>query len=171
MYSRSIGAAITVALMLSSAGRALAQGGTDSAYAGVQSRGTAVMGVDQYTSHHVFEDLSDGGRIIFLENDVSDSAGTSIIRAHLRAIADSFARGIFNDPAQVHAREVPGTADMARLKDKIRYTVSERPGGGELRITTADPDARQAIHEFLAFQRQDHRAPGHEGMEHHHPPS
>jgi hypothetical protein len=171
MYSRSICAAVTLVLVLASGRHASAQGNTDSAYAGVQSRGAEVMGVDQYTSHHVFEDLSDGGRIIFLRDDVTDSAGTSIIRAHLRTIADSFAAGVFNDPAQVHAREVPGTADMARLRDKIRYTVSERPGGGELRITTADPDARQAIHEFLAFQRQDHRAAGHEGMEHHHPPS
>jgi hypothetical protein len=35
------------------------------------------------------------------------------------------------------------------------------PGGGEVRIRTASPAALAAIHEFLAFQRMDHRA--HEG--------
>ena len=28
----------------------------------MQTRGVHVMGVDQYTSAHVFEDLADGGR-------------------------------------------------------------------------------------------------------------
>jgi len=30
----------------------------------MQSRGAHVMGVDQYTSAHVFEDLPDGGRVV-----------------------------------------------------------------------------------------------------------
>jgi hypothetical protein len=168
---RSIVVLVTLALLLARSRRVAAQSATDSAYAGVQSRGAEVMGVDQYSSHHVFEDLPDGGRIVLVRDDVTDSAGTAIIRAHLRSIAGRFAAGVFNDPAQVHAREVPGTAEMARLRGQIRYTVSERPGGAELRITTADPEAREAIHQFLAFQRQDHRAAGHEGMEHHHTPS
>ena len=37
---------------------------SDSAFAQVQERGRAVMGVDQYTSTHVFESLPDGGRIV-----------------------------------------------------------------------------------------------------------
>lgn len=68
---------------------------SDSAFAAVQSRGAAVMGVDQYTSAHVFEDLPDGGRIVLERKDATDSA------------------------------------------------------------------AVRAIHEFLAFQRMDHRAAGH----------
>jgi hypothetical protein len=35
-----------------------------------------------------------------------------------------------------------------------------------VRITTTDPAALAAVHEFLAFQRADHRAAGHEGMTH-----
>lgn len=166
-----LAATISAFLILATGRRLTAQSNSDSAYAGVQSRGAAVMGVDQYSSHHVFEDLPDGGRIVLLRDDVNDSAGAAIILAHLRRVADSFAAGNFTDPSLVHAREVPGTTVMTRLHDRIRYVVSERTGGGELRITTQDSDARQAIHQFLAFQRQDHRAPGHEGMEHHHPPS
>ena len=126
------------------------------------------MGVDQYSSSHVFEDLADGGRIILVRDDVSDSVGAATIRAHLRTVADSFAQGIFRDPALVHAQEVPGTIEMARLRKQIHYEVSDRPGGGELRLTTSNREALEAIHHFLAFQRQEHHAAGHEGAEHHH---
>ena len=44
----------------------------DPTYAGVQARGEFVMGVNQYTSTHVFEPLPDGGRIE-LERDAADS--------------------------------------------------------------------------------------------------
>lgn len=151
-------------------GQLRAQTVADTGFAGVQSRGAMVMGVDQYTSHHVFEDLPDGGRIVLLRDDLADTAGAEVIRRHLRAIADSFASGVFSDPAAVHAREVPGTGTMARLRQRISYVPGDRPGGGELRITTTDAEALRAIHEFLAFQRMDHHAAGHEGMQHNHAP-
>jgi hypothetical protein len=138
----------------------------DPRFAGVQVRGADVMGVDQYTSTHVFEDLADGGRIILVRQDTTDARGTSTIRAHLRAVADSFGRGIFSDPAAVHAMTVPGTETMARLRDRIGYAVTDRPGGAELRITTTDSEAIGAVRDFLAFQRMDHHAEGHEGMDH-----
>ncbi len=135
----------------------------DARFAAVQTRGAAVMGVDQYTSTHVFDDLPDGGRLTFTRNDATDSAGAAIILAHLRSVADSFAQGVFVDPATVHGMTVPGTETMARKREVIEYGVSARPGGGELRIRSSDAEAVEAIHAFLAFQRMDHRAGGHEG--------
>lgn len=132
----------------------------DTSFAGVQRRGKVVMGVDQYTSTHRFDDLADGGRIR-LERDVADPAGTGTIRAHLHAIAAAFAAGDFSAPAVVHMREVPGTKVMAGRRAAIRYAVAPLPRGAELRITTTDPEALAAVHQFLAFQRADHRAAGH----------
>src|SRR5688572_13318336 len=83
----------------------------DTAFAGVQARGRVAMGVDQYTSSHVFESLPDGGRIV-LQRDVDDSAGTATIRAHLQHIAQAFPAGDFRLPGLVHARTVPGAATM-----------------------------------------------------------
>ena len=48
---------------------------SDSAYAGLQERGKSAMGVDQYTSRHVFEALPDGGRIE-LQRNQDDAEGT-----------------------------------------------------------------------------------------------
>lgn len=132
-------------------------------HAAVMARGGMPegMGVDQHTSTHVFDDLPDGGRIE-LQRDVDDPEGTARIRAHLRQIAEAFAAGDFRIPGFVHARaDVPGTAVMARLRDRIEYVYRELPRGGEVRITTTDADAVKAIHAFMAFQRSDHRAGGH----------
>lgn len=140
----------------------LARMTADSAYHAVQARGAGVMGVDQYTSRHVFEDLPDGGRIVLERNDARDTADVATIRAHLREIAAQFARGDFAAPFLVHAQTVPGTATMAARRSAITYTAVERPRGAELRIRTRDREALAAVHAFLAFQRSDHRAAGHE---------
>ena len=53
---------------------------------------------------------------------------------------------------------------MAARHGAIHCAPVDRPRGGEVRTTTGDSAAIAAVHEFLAFQRADHRAPGHEGM-------
>ncbi len=131
----------------------------DSAFRALQDRGRTAMGVDQYTSVHHFDPLPDGGRIA-LQRDSADTAGVATIRAHLRRIAAAFGQGDFALPGFVHARDVPGTGVMAAKRDAIRYVFHPLPGGGELRIVTRDSAAVRAVHEFLAFQRTDHRAGG-----------
>lgn len=128
----------------------------DSAFAALQHRGAQAMGVDQYTSSHVFEPLPDGGRIV-LQRDSADSTGTEIIRAHMRDIASRFASGDFTIPGTVHAQAVPGTAEMSARRNTIRYQADTLPRGAQVRITTGDSAALAAIHAFLAFQRTDHR--------------
>lgn len=134
---------------------------SDSAFADTQRRGATVMGVDQYTSRHVFEDLPDGGRIVLDRDDASDTVDVQTIRAHMRDIAIAFARGDFTAPGLVHAQEVPGTRVMAAKRDAISYAAADRPKGAEVRIRTTDRAAVAAVHQFLAFQRMDHRAAGH----------
>lgn len=128
----------------------------DSAFRALQQRGKAVMGVDQYTSYHHFDALPDGGRVS-LQRDSTDSAGVAAIRTHLEHTARAFARGDFSLPGFVHAGEVPGVRMMAAKRGVIRYEFRPLAGGGEVRITTRDRAAVAAVHEFLAFQRREHR--------------
>ena len=51
----------------------------DTSFAAMQARGQMVMGVDQYTSMHVFEDLPDGGRIVLERKDAADSTGRYVL--------------------------------------------------------------------------------------------
>lgn len=136
----------------------------DREYVTLQERGATAegMGVDQYASTHVFDALTDGGRIEF-QYDSDDVEAIDQIRSHLREIELAFQRGDFSTPAFVHAQEVPGTAVMAERREHIEYRYRDLPRGGELRLTTQDPEALAAIREFMTFQRTDHRA---EGMDH-----
>lgn len=130
----------------------------DSPFAQLQERGETAMGVNQYTSQHVFEPLADGGRIV-LQRKETDSTGEATIRTHMRTIATAFAKGDFALPGFVHAMsDVPGTARMKALSAEITYSERDLPRGAEVVIATKNPDAVAAIHEFLAFQRMDHRA-------------
>ena len=138
---------------------ASAQQADDTAFASLQERGQRVMGVDQYTSAHRFDDLPEGGRIE-LRQSQPDSAGVAAIRAHLRGIARAFTAGDFTIPGMVHAGAVPGTSIMAAKRGVIEYRFRPLDGGGEVRITTRDSEALRAIHEFLSFQRREHHAGG-----------
>ena len=128
----------------------------DSAFHAMQARGQDVMGVDQYTSVHRFDAAADGGRIE-LQRDRDDSAGVATIRAHMRSIAQSFSAGDFTAPAAVHLETVPGVATMRTRRAAIHYDVTDLPRGAALRIRSTDPKAVDAIHRFLAYQRQAHR--------------
>jgi hypothetical protein len=150
-------AAIALSACLGHDGAQGTKAAADSGFAGVQRRGAVVMGVNQYTSRHVFEPLPDGGRIE-LQRGVDDSAGVAQIRRHMQLIARQFAGGDFHLPGVVHDREVPGTRIMAERRAAISYSVESLPRGGAVRVRSSDPAAVRAIHDFLAFQRQDHHA-------------
>jgi len=53
------------------------------------------------------------------------------------------------DPAKIHDRVLPGVPEMIRLKDAISWRYEEKERGGQVVITTADPAARSAVHDFL----------------------
>lgn len=139
----------------------LAAQSRDTSYARMQARGQMAMGVDQGKAHHVFDDLPDGGRIE-LQADSADSTAIAAIRAHLSTVASAFQAGNFSTPAFVHAGAVPGTSVMAARRALICYVFGALPRGGEVRITSHDVEALHAIHQFLAYQRQEHHAAGHD---------
>ena len=136
----------------------------DSSFAAVKARGGVVMGVDQEASEHIFEDRTDGGRVVLRMKTAADTSGVMVIRRHLRATADSFSLGVFRGPLEVHNMEVPGSAEMARRRGMIRYQAHDIAAGAEVVISSTDSVAVAAIHAFLAFQRMDHHAAGHDSM-------
>ena len=122
----------------------------------MQHRGQMVMGFDQTKTTHRFSLYDDGGAIDVSVNDASDVINRDAIRAHLPHIAAMFGAGDFEAPMEVHAQQVPGTAEMARLKDRLAFKYVEtrawRPG----RRPHDRQDALAAVHAFLTFQIADH---------------
>jgi hypothetical protein len=121
------------------------------------TRGAQAMGFDQERTVHHFPLYEDGGAIDVAVKEASDHANLHAVRKHLHQIAGLFKTGDFGKPALTHAQQVPGTADMTRLKDRITYQYEETPGGGRVRIVTRDTEALAAVHAFLHFQIEDHR--------------
>lgn len=139
---------------------AAADAGTDpgAAHAAdVDRRGDHAMGFShEKTAHHF--GLTQGGGFISAEtSDPGDEAGRAAIRRHFRHIADAFKRGDFAMPMFIHGREPPGVAEMKRLAGAIEYRVVETPSGARVVVTSSQPRAIAAIHDFLRFQIEDHR--------------
>jgi hypothetical protein len=120
------------------------------------TRGAQAMGFDQERTVHHFLLDEDGGAIDVAVKEASDYANLHAVREHLQQIAGLFKDGDFGKPALTHAQQVPGTADMTRLKDRITYQYEETPLGGRVRIVTRDAAALAAVHAFLHFQIDDH---------------
>ena len=87
----------------------------------MQTRGEHVMGVNQYTSAHVFEELADGGRVVLERADASDTADITTIRAHMRDIAAAFRAG---------AREARPCKQAAEREAGGDDQRGDRDGGG-----------------------------------------
>ena len=114
------------------------------------------MGFDQNRTTHHFLLYPDGGAIEVSANDPADAKSRDAIRSHLPHIALMFGEGNFSAPMLVHNRDVPGTAELAKRKDRIAYAYVETPRGGRVDIVTADEVSLRALHEFLRFQIRDH---------------
>ena len=123
----------------------------------MQHRGQMVMGFDQTKTTHHFSLYEDGGAIDISVNDPADTINRDAIRAHLPHIAQMFGAGNFEAPMEVHAQQVPGTAEMAKLKDRLTFKYIETPRGGRVDVVTTDKDALAAVHAFLKFQIADHK--------------
>ena len=127
-------------------------------HAGMHARGAAVMGFDQHKTAHHFYLFEDGGAIEIAVKDAADTVNRDAIRAHLPHIAMRFGAGNFDAPMLIHGeRAIPGAAVLLQLKEKIVYRYRETPAGGRVDITTSDPAALEAVHDFLKYQITEHQ--------------
>ena len=123
----------------------------------VDKRGDHAMGFSHETTVHRFTLLPDGG---IIEVDIKadrDDATRDQIRMHLTHISAMFSDNNFDVPMFIHDRVPPGVPVMKEKHVAIHYTFQPTDRGGQVRIVTHDRKALKAIHEFLAFQIQDHR--------------
>jgi hypothetical protein len=123
----------------------------------MNTRSAHVMGFDQNKTTHHFTLTKTGGIIQVQANDPSDTASRDHIRMHLEHISKAFAQGDFTDPHEVHAETPPGVPTMKARKSTIPYQYESTPTGAKVIITTADPKALNAIHDYLRYQIREHK--------------
>jgi hypothetical protein len=129
----------------------------DKHQAAVEKNGDSAMGFPHDKTTHHFRLSADGGAIEVTVNDAKDTEDLQAIRMHLKHITAMFSNGDFSIPMFVHSEIPPGTTEMRDRRADIAYTFEEIPTGGRVRITTANHDALNAVHDFLTFQITDHR--------------
>jgi hypothetical protein len=67
-----------------------------------------------------------------------------------------FGEGNFEVPMLIHEKTAPGSETMSKLTKEIAYQFKETERGAIIRISSANSEAVQAIHEFLRFQIREH---------------
>ena len=130
---------------------------SDDHAAGVDNRGDHAMGFSREATAHHFTLLPDGGTIEVDIKAEQDDATRDQIRMHLTHIAAMFSDNNFDVPMFIHDTVPPGVPVMKEKHAAINYTFLPTDRGGQVRIVTHERNALKAIHEFLAFQIQDHR--------------
>ncbi len=122
----------------------------------VEHRHSGVTGIPAEAAEHHFLTAPDGGSIrLEMKSSASDS-DIERIRVHLQAIAKAFAVGDFAMPVAIHQKTPPGVPVMQERASAIKYVYSSTARGGVVTISTTDPVALGAVHEFLQFQVDDH---------------
>ena len=123
----------------------------------MNKRGDHVMGFDHMKTTHHFLLQESGGSIEITANSADDVESTRQIRMHLKHIAMMFAEGNFDAPMLIHDQTPPGVSVLQELKGEIKYNFEEIDRGAAVRITTKNPIALKAIHDFLRFQIKEHK--------------
>ncbi len=123
----------------------------------VDHQGDIGMGFSHQKTEHHFVLTPTGGRIVADVKDPADTASLEAIRGHFRHIAQAFSHGDFDLPMFIHGKEPPGVPVMKQRASKITYREVDTPRGGRVDISTSDPEAIAAVHDFLRFQISDHR--------------
>jgi hypothetical protein len=123
----------------------------------MNKRGDQIMGFDHTKTTHHFLLRESGGSIEVTANSADDAESSAQIRMHLKHIAKMFADGNFNAPMLIHDQTPPGVPVMQELKGEIMYDYEEIDRGAAVRITTKNPAALKAVHEFLRFQIKEHK--------------
>ncbi len=123
----------------------------------MNKRGDHVMGFDHTKTTHHFLLEESGGSIEVTANKSDDLESSEQIRMHLKHIAMMFGDGNFNAPMLIHEQTPPGVPVMQELKGEIKYNYEEIDRGAAVRISTQNPTALKAIHDFLRFQIKEHK--------------
>ena len=148
-----------VALAVSGALGVVVSCGGSSRQEEVAERGREVMPFDLDATTHTFETARNGGTQT-VTSDRDDRDQIALVRSHLRAEAEAFRAGDFDDPAAIHGDEMPGIGEMVEgtRSGEVDIAYAEVAGGARLTYTSDDPALVAAIHAWFDAQVSDHGA-------------
>jgi hypothetical protein len=114
------------------------------------------MPFDLERTTHVFEPQDYGGVQTVIADDPADRDQIRLVREHLKAEADAFARGDFGDPANIHGDEMPGLRKLEENYAAIEVTFELTADGARISYRSTDPEVVEALHDWFEAQVNDH---------------
>ena len=114
------------------------------------------MPFDLDKTTHTFEKLPTGGAQTVAAIDSGDAEQVALIREHLLAEAESFRRGDYSDPAEIHGMDMPGLDELQAGYREIEVDYAELDDGARLVYTTSDDTLVEALHAWFDRQTMDH---------------
>ncbi|MGZ3100654.1 aspartate carbamoyltransferase [Streptomyces sp. H72] len=151
----SVGAALGIALLISSTQQEGANGKTGRQEA-VAERGRTVMPFDLEETTHHFTPTKAGGVQDVVADQPDDVRQVNLVRTHLQQEAKAFSQGDFGDPAQIHGDSMPGLAELEDGYKRIEVRYRERVDGATLTYTTEESTLVDALHAWFEAQLSDH---------------
>jgi hypothetical protein len=150
--------AVAVALVVGTAALAAwsADLDTPSRQEEVARRGAIIMPFDLDRTTHIFQPRSYGGVQTVIADDPTDRGQVRLVREHLKAEADEFARGDYGDPAKIHGDEMPGLQVLEENYSSIALTFEPTADGARITYRSADPMVVEALHDWFEAQVSDH---------------
>jgi hypothetical protein len=89
-------------------------------------------------------------------DDPADHGQVRLVREHLKAEVEAFARGDFGDPAKIHGDEMPGLQVLEYNYASIALTFEPTADGARVTYRSADPIVVDALHDWFEAQVSDH---------------
>ena len=122
----------------------------------VRRAGAEVMPFSLDRTLHTFDKTAEGGvqRVHARDRDPDQIA---MIRMHLHAIAEAFAKRDFDAPMHIHGAGMPGLAELkAAGPRELSVTYRDTADGAEVDYVAHSPAVLAAIHRWFDAQLADH---------------
>lgn len=115
-----------------------------------------VMPFSMGATQHIFRKTDDGGVQTVVVRQ-PDEQQTTMVRQHLRQIADQFRARDFTSPTHIHGETMPGLSEMrASEATDLDVTYADVSGGGQITYFAHTRALVDAIHRWFDAQVSDH---------------
>ncbi len=111
-----------------------------------------VVGFDSERVQRHFYVLKNGGAIEVLANDANDAATIKAIQSYLKKESELYTKGNFENASAMYGKAPDGTITLKKLRDDVSFVMVPEENGAVLRMLTVNPQAKNAIHDYLKYQ-------------------
>jgi len=115
-----------------------------------------VMPFSMGATQHIFRKTHDGGvQTVVVRKP--DEQQTTMVRQHLRQLAEQFRARDFTGPAHIHGATMPGLSEMrASEPTDLDVTYADVSGGGQITYSAHTRALVDAVHRWFDAQVSDH---------------